>query len=124
MTKMNRILGFTFEEEKKEGSITLQPGVTLGELGRYMKRKRMDTSMLAAEDTEAWGKYQESGKIRAGAGNRRKDVCGRCLCGRKLCVGDRYKRGLRNRRPRRNDYRDEIKTCKVSGISLGTTELS
>lgn len=60
ITKMKQITGFSFDEEKNEGSITLEAGVTLGELELCLKKKRMNVSRLSEEDAKDWEAYQKS----------------------------------------------------------------
>lgn len=59
-TRMKRITGFSFDEKKKEGSITLEAGVTLEELAQCLSKKRMDISLLSKEDAKNWEAYQKS----------------------------------------------------------------
>lgn len=60
VSQMKKITGFSFDSEKKEGSITLEPGVTLRELKQYLKKKRIDTSVLSKESLKDWEEYQNS----------------------------------------------------------------
>lgn len=60
LSRMKRIIGFTFDEKNKEGSITVEPGVTLGELNHYLQRKRMDVSGFDEENAKDWEIYQKS----------------------------------------------------------------
>lgn len=60
MTRMKEVTGFSYDEERGEGTITVSAGVTLGELKQWLKKKRMDVSGLSEEDLAAWEAYQKS----------------------------------------------------------------
>lgn len=63
MSKMKAVKEFVFDAEKNEGSITLEAGVTLGELGQLLSKKKMDTSRLSEEGTRNWEAYQKSKEL-------------------------------------------------------------
>lgn len=60
LTQMNKVTGFSYDERFQEGSITVQAGVTLGDLKQYLKKKSMDTACLSEQDLLEWEIYQKS----------------------------------------------------------------
>lgn len=60
LTQMNKVTGFSYDEYFQEGSITVQAGVTLGDLKQYLKKKSMDTACLSEQDLKEWENYQKS----------------------------------------------------------------
>lgn len=60
VSRMKKVLGFTYNQDNTEGSITVEPGVTLGELKQYLQRKRMDVTGLTNDDVIDWEIYQKS----------------------------------------------------------------
>lgn len=63
LSRMNGILGFAYDESRRTGAITLQAGVTLGQLKELLQKKTMDTSFLSEQDLQAWERYQKSKQI-------------------------------------------------------------
>ena len=58
--KLNRVLEFEFDADKKEGYLTLEAGVTLEEITKGLKAKRFDTSLWSEKSKLHLENYRHS----------------------------------------------------------------